>query len=105
MRTIHYDKAVRDRVPEIIRATGKECSVKQVSAEEFLARLLVKLGEEAAECQEQPCLEELADIVEVVRALTGGLGHSWDELEQVRQEKAASRGAFEQRLVLQEVRE
>ena len=105
MRVIKYDKAVRDRIPKIIQAAGKECSVQQVSAEEFLDRLLVKLGEEAAECQEKPCLDELADIVEVVRALTGCLGHSWDELERVRREKAASRGAFEQRLVLQEVKE
>lgn len=102
---IHYDKAVRDRIPEIIQAAGKECAVEQVSAAEFLPRLLVKLGEEAAECQEKPCLEELADIVEVVQALTGYLGHSWGELERVRQAKAASHGAFEQRLILKEVRE
>lgn len=105
MKVINYDKAVRDRIPEIIQVAGKECTVEQASAEKFLARLLAKLSEEVAECQEEPCLEELADIVEVVRALTGCLGHSWDELERIRQEKAASRGVFERRLVLKEVRE
>lgn len=49
MRIIEYDKAIRDRIPEIIKASGKESVVLQVSEQEFLAKLIEKLGEEAAE--------------------------------------------------------
>lgn len=104
MTLIKYDKAIRDRIPEVIQADGKECFVEQVSAEEFLRRLITKLGEEAAECQATPGLEELADIVEVVRAVVGYLGHTWADLEQVRLVKVGERGAFEKRLVLKGVR-
>lgn len=104
MTVIKYDKAVRDRIPEIIAKDGKECTAEQVSEEEFLGRLIVKLGEEAAECQANPGLEELADMVEVIRAVVGYMGHTWAELEQVRAKKAEERGAFETRLVLREVR-
>lgn len=104
MNTIEYDKAIRDRIPEIIKASGKESTVLQVSAQEFLAKLIEKLGEEVAECQANPCLEELADMVEVIKAIVSYMGYSWQELEQVREQKAKARGAFEQRLVLRKVR-
>lgn len=104
MSVIEYDKAIRDRIPEIIKAAGKECDVVQVSEQEFLSKLIEKIGEEAEECQANPSLEELADMVEVIRAIVGLMGHSWEDLEQVREQKAQARGAFEQRLVLKQVR-
>lgn len=104
MSTIEYDKAIRDRIPEIIKASGKESTVLQVSEQEFLAKLIEKLGEEATECQANPCLEELADMVEVIKAIVDLMGHSWQDLEQVREQKAQARGAFEKRLLLRQVK-
>ena len=78
--------------------------LEQVSDEEFLGRLVKKLGEKAAECQANPVLEELADMAEVIRAVVRCMGCTWEELEQVRDKKAEERGAFETRLVLKEVR-
>lgn len=103
MKTIRYNKLVRDRIPDIIEAAGKTCTVEVLSEEEYLRFLDEKLNEELAEYQESKSLEELADLLEVVRAVVTARGWSWEELEQVRREKAEKRGAFEKRLLLREV--
>ena len=48
-------------------------------------------------------LEELADLLEVIRAAAAARGYTAEELEQVRAEKAARRGGFERKLYLREV--
>lgn len=48
-------------------------------------------------------LEELADLLEVIRAAAAARGYTAEELEQVRAEKAARRGGFEKKLYLREV--
>ncbi|KAF0197166.1 MAG: hypothetical protein FD169_525 [Bacillota bacterium] len=95
MTTITYNKAVRDRIPEIIRASGKECTVEQVSPEKWLELLNQKLGEEVAEYQAEPSLEELADILEVMRSIVSLLGFEWEQLEAMREKKVRERGAFD----------
>lgn len=100
MTTITYNKAVRDLIPDIIRASGKECTVEQVSPEKWLELLNQKLGEEVAEYQAEPSLEELADILEVMRVIVSLRGETWAQLEIAREEKAEKRGGFEERAVL-----
>lgn len=100
---ITYNKAVRDRIPEIIRASGKECTVEQVTPEKWLELLNQKLGEEVAEYQEKPSLEELADILEVMRAIVDLRGETWEELERVRVHKAEKLGGFVERTQLRTV--
>ena len=50
-------------------------------------------------------MEELADLLEVIRAVAVARGWTWEELERVRQEKASKRGGFEKKILLREVRE
>jgi predicted house-cleaning noncanonical NTP pyrophosphatase (MazG superfamily) len=67
---------------------------------EYAARLRDKLGEEVAEfLASDGDLTELADILEVVYALAAAGGTGQAELEALRAAKAASNGAFTQRLV------
>ncbi len=103
MSTIKYDKLVRDRIPEIIEAQGKKCVCSTLSDEEYLLRLDEKLNEELAEYQEDKSMEELADLLEVVRAVAAARGSSFEEVEALRREKAARRGGFEKKLLLVEV--
>ena len=100
-----YHKLVRDRIPEIIEADGKTCVTEILADEQYLEMLDTKLNEELAEYQESKSLEELADLLEVMRAVVKARGWSWEQLEQVRQEKAARRGGFEKKILLKEVRE
>lgn len=101
MRT--YNKLVRDRIPEIIEADGKHCSVEMLSDEEYLLLLERKLDEELAEYQDSKSLEELADLLEVIRAVVKARGWTMAELERVRAEKAAERGGFDEKILLKEV--
>lgn len=103
--TKHYHKLVRDRIPEIIEAGGKTCATEILSDGEYLRLLDEKLNEELAEYQESKSLEELADLLEVMRAMIHARGVSWEELENLRQEKKARRGGFEKKILLLEVKE
>ncbi len=98
-----YHKLVRDRIPEIIASDGKTCVCETLSDEDYLHLLDAKLTEELSEYQESHSLEELADLLEVLRAVVKARGWTWEELEQVRSDKAAKRGGFERRLLLKEV--
>ena len=100
-----YHKLVRDRIPEIIEADGKTCVTEILPDEQYLEMLDTKLNEELAEYQESKSLEELADLLEVIRAVVVARGWTWGRLEQIRQEKAAKRGGFEKKILLKEVRE
>lgn len=100
-----YNKLVRDRIPEIIEADSRMCTTEILPDDRYLQMLDAKLDEELAEYQESKSLEELADLLEVMRAVVNARGWSWEQLEQVRQEKAARRGGFEKKILLKEVRE
>ena len=104
MATIRYNKLVRDRIPEIIEAGGKTCLCETLDDAGYLRMLDAKLNEELAEYQADQSLEELADLVEVIRAVAVARGSSFEEIEKIRTEKAAKRGGFEKKLLLKEVR-
>ena len=103
MTTKIYNKLVRDRIPEIIEADGNICVTEVLSDDYYLQMLDAKLNEELAEYQESKSLEELADLLEVMRAVVKARDWTWEQLEQVRQEKAAKRGGFEKKIFLKEV--
>jgi predicted house-cleaning noncanonical NTP pyrophosphatase (MazG superfamily) len=71
--------------------------------------LKVKLNEESEEYfkagNNQEALEELADMLEVIRALAESHGSDWVELEKIRADKAEARGGFHERVYLIDVGE
>ena len=97
---ISYDKAVRDRIPEIIRASGSTCLAKNLSDEEFLPYMERKLGEELSEYHASKDVTELADIIEVVYRIAELRNITHQELENIRLEKNEERGAFMKNVVL-----
>ena len=102
MRAVH-NKLVRDKIPEIIEKAGKKAYTHILSEEEYITELDKKLNEECAEYQADKSIEELADMLEVMYAIAKARGWSVSELEAVRKEKAAKRGAFEKRVFLERV--
>ncbi len=103
MSTITYNKLVRDKIPEIIRSDGKQCTTEILSDDEFLKMVDAKLDEELAEYHKDKNIEELADLLEVVYAAAMARGYSVEELEKVRADKALKRGAFADKIFLKEV--
>ena len=100
---IQYNKLVRDRIPEIIESSGKSCTTEILSAEDYLRMIDAKLDEELTEYHKDQNIEELADLLEVIRAAAIARGYTIEELERVRAEKAAKRGGFEKRILLKAV--
>ena len=103
MSTIHHNKLVRDRIPEIIEGSGKTCVTRILPLEEYLAALDAKLTEELAEYQADKSMEELADLLEVMMAVAEARGHSFAEGEAIRRAKAEKRGGFRERIFLESV--
>lgn len=98
-----YDKLVRDRIPELIAAEGRHPVVVVLPSSERAQALITKLGEEAAEVAAADAAdlpEELADVLEVVRALARGAGLSLDDVVALADRKREARGGFEQGLFL-----
>lgn len=97
-----YDKLVRDNIPDIIAAKGKTFKIHLASTEEYETKLREKLQEEVKEYLESKDPEELADMLEVIHALAALHSQTPVQLESVRAEKAASRGGFSKRIILEE---
>ena len=99
MRVV-YKKLVRDKIPEIIEASGKTCETEILSDEEYLQMLDKKLDEELAEYHQEQNIEELADLLEVLYTTAKARGYSIEELEQVRIEKQKARGGVDKKISL-----
>jgi len=97
---IEFNKAIRDKIPEIIKESGKNCNVKKLKDSKFLIELEKKLIEELTEYQESKDVEELADILEVVYRISELKGITSDELDRIKNEKAKKRGKFADNLFL-----
>ncbi len=105
MRTITYNKLVRDKIPQIIEEAGKTAVIEMLESDSYKRLLDAKLGEELQEYLSDDNVEELADLVEVIYAILKYKDIDIDTFENIRLKKAAERGAFEKRLLLKEVRE
>ena len=102
LKSITYNKLVRDRIPEIIEKSGNRCVTEILSDEEYIEMLDKKLDEELAEYHKDKNVEELADLLEVIYACVQARGFSLEELENVRAAKADKRGAFKDKIFLKE---
>jgi predicted house-cleaning noncanonical NTP pyrophosphatase (MazG superfamily) len=100
-----YKKLVRDKIPEIIKASGGVPSTRILDDKEYLQELVKKLKEEVAEFEEENSIEELADVKEVLIAIREALGLHAGELEDIRRKKAKTNGRFKQRIFLENVKD
>src|SRR5215813_7557499 len=101
-----YRKLVRDRILEVIESEGR-CPVTRVLDEaSYRQALLAKLIEEAQEASHATAGDlpgELADVLEVLRALTVTAGLSWLQLLALAEDKRRQRGGFGRRIFLESV--
>ena len=105
MRVAHH-KLVRDQIPQIIAADGGQPVTRVLDQAGYRAALRTKLLEEAREAQEAPdgrLASELADVLEVLKALAAAYDMSWDEVVSEADRKRAERGGFDDRIFLEYV--
>lgn len=94
------NKLVRDRIPEIMIAQGKKPEISTVSGKEYLFRLFEKLREESEELIKDQTAEEVADVIEVLKAICEYKDFDWDQIEKIRVQKALEKGAFKKKFVI-----
>lgn len=101
----NYNKLVRDNIPKIIEADGKELKFRRLEDEEYLEALDEKLHEEMMEYSlNNGSTEELADIVEVIYAILEHKNIDITEFEKIRLQKKNINGGFKEKLFLETVR-
>lgn len=99
-KPIYYGKLVRDRIPEIIEADGCDCEFHVAEQDDIGLLLENKLLEEVHEFNAKSCVEELADILEIIDAVRKYHGFTLNEIKLAKSTKRASRGGFDKMLVL-----
>jgi predicted house-cleaning noncanonical NTP pyrophosphatase (MazG superfamily) len=106
MKTIKYNKLIRDYIPRIMDEAGKKYTVSILGDNEFCLKLKEKLLEEGKEVQEadkENIINELADVLEVVEAIESYYGVDHKTVLEKKESKAIKNGKFNKRLLLEEV--
>ena len=102
-----YDKLVRDNIPEIIKKNNGIPLTRVLDETEYRQELIKKLDEEYKEVikaeTNENLLEELADMLEVIKAIAILEGKTLDDIIKIANEKALKRGGFQKRTFLEKV--
>ena len=68
-----YSKLLLNKIPQIIKSSGKIFDIHYAKKEEVLPLLERKLNEEVSEYLKDKNLEELADVMEILFGLANAL--------------------------------
>jgi len=106
MARVYYNKLVRDGIPELIRNSGADFSVRTAAdTGEFQQELLKKIREEADALSRardrETFLDEYADLMTVLDALATELGFSESDIRVALEENVSRKGGFSERLFLE----
>lgn len=101
-----YNKLVRDKIPNIIKEKGETPVVRILDEIEYKKELEKKLYEEYKEVIKSSGddrVEELADMLEVIRALANLENKHLNDVISIADKKSKKRGAFEEQVFLEKV--
>ncbi len=101
-----YNKLVRDKIPEIIISNGEKPIFRTLNIKEYKKELEKKLGEEYNEVlnsQNGDRLEELTDMLEVIKCLAEIENSNLEEIIKIAKRKNEKRGSFKNKIYLENV--
>lgn len=101
-----YNKLVRDKIPNIIKEKKETPVVKILDDDEYKEALEKKLYEEYQEVIEasgEDRVEELADMLEIIKVLAKLENKTLDDVIEIANKKVDKRGAFEEKIFLEKV--
>lgn len=102
----HYNKLVRDKIPENINSIeGRRAKWKVLNKEEYSKQLDKKLLEEVHEFIEAHDVEELADVMEVLENIIKINNINIEESRKKQRIKRDKKGGFKERIYLEFVEE
>ncbi len=94
------EKLVRDKIPEIIRTSGQEPTVRNAHGDELDYLMRAKVVEEAEELLSSGSSDEIVDILEVIDALLELRSVDPSAIDDERRKKRRDRGGFKRGFVL-----
>ncbi len=104
MKKIYYNKLIRDNIPDVIHALGKECETFKLSKKKFEIELIKKVSEEAVGLlnakNRKELIEEIADVVDVIDEILLLKKISPKALADQRQKNLVKKGGFKKQLYL-----
>lgn len=104
MKKIHYNKLIRDKIPEKIKQNGGGYSIKKLSQKAFIAELLKKVGEEASGLvsvkTKAELTSELADIIAVLDEIKKRMRISAKQIQKALKDNFQRKGGFNKKLFL-----
>lgn len=101
-----YNKLVRDKIPENIDSKqGRKCKYRVLNDTEYLQELNKKVLEEANEFIEENSIEELGDLIEVIKAIMNLKGYNIEDVKKAMQSKEKKKGKFNNKIFLEYVDE
>lgn len=101
-----YNKLVRDKIPNIIKEKGETPVVRILDENEYKKELEKKLYEEYKEVIKaigDDRVKELADMLEVIRALASLENKTLNDVITIADKKVKKRGAFKEKVFLEKV--
>ena len=98
-----YNKLVRDRIPDVLNKANKKYTYHIATDEEFLIRLKDKIIEELEELYENPSVEEMADVFEVLYTLGKELKLDIAAVNTTMFKKGLAKGRFKEKIILEKV--
>lgn len=99
----YHNKLVRDKIPQVIESAGGKGSFKILTEKRYEEELKKKLLEESKELAKAPkeeMLNELADVLELVKSIGSEYKIRFSKIEKFQEEKREKRGGFKKRLFL-----
>jgi len=102
--TKKYNKLIRDRILEIIKAAGERPSWRILNKKEYLREIKKKILEEAKELtkakNKKEIINEIVDIQELIDILTSEIGLTKPGIKRQQKIKNKKRGGFKKKLFL-----
>jgi len=99
----YHQKLIRDEIPEVIKASGDEGKIRILGEKEYEKELKKKLVEESKEvskASKEGILNELADVLELVKSIASHYKIPFSKVEKFQEEKRKERGGFKKKLFL-----
>lgn len=104
MEKIYYNKLCRDKVPEIIRAKGFDCEIREVDHAEYRREIVRKIFEEASgvsnHTSREHLLKELADLLITINALKHEFDITDEEVTEAMTKSLVEKGGYDKRLYI-----